>query len=84
MSLARRCWFALVVSDKWRSRGIAHHLMRNLMEVARDRDLEVMEGQVLKDNKKMLELMKSLDFKIETDPEDEAIKHVVAKLHSLA
>ena len=78
------CEFALVVSDQWRGKGIAHHLMRNLMEVARDRDLEIMEGQVLRNNKKMLELMKSLDFKIETDPEDKAIKHVVAKLHSSA
>jgi acetyltransferase len=58
--------------------------MGNLMEVARDRDLEIMEGQVLRENKKMLELMKSLDFKIETDPDDNAIKRVVAKLHSSA
>ena len=56
--------------------------MRNLMEVARDRDLDVMEGQVLSDNTKMLELMASLDFEISTDPEDNSIKHVVAQLHS--
>ena len=57
--------------------------MRNLMEVARDRDLEVMEGQVLSDNKKMLELMASLDFEISIDPDDTSIKHVVAQLHVL-
>jgi len=78
----RSCEFALVVSDQWQSKGIAHHLMRNLMEVARDRELEVMEGQVLSDNKKMLELMASLNFDIEIDPDDNAIRHVVAQLHS--
>jgi acetyltransferase len=51
------------------------------MEVARDRDLEVMEGQVLSDNKKMLELMASLNFKISIHPDDNSIKHVVAQLH---
>jgi hypothetical protein len=30
----------------------------------------------------MLELMKSLKFKIDMDPEDSAIKRVVAKLHT--
>ena len=77
----RSCEFALVVSDKWHGKGIAHHLMRNLMEVARDRELEVMEGQVLSENKRMLELMASLNFAIEIDPEDPAIRHVVAQLH---
>jgi acetyltransferase len=75
------CEFALVVSDKWQSKGIAYRLMQSLMEVARGRELEVMEGQVLSDNKKMLELMASLDFEISVEPGDSSIKHVVAQLH---
>ncbi len=75
------CEFALVVSDQWQSKGIAHHLMRNLMEVARDRDLDVMEGQVLSNNTRMLDLMRSLNFVISNDPEDERIKRVAARLH---
>ncbi len=78
------CEFALVVSDKWQSKGIAHRLMLNLMEIARDRDLEVMEGQVLSDNKKMLELMTSLNFEISIHPDDSSIKLVVAQLHKSA
>ena len=77
------CEFALVVSDQWQSRGIAHHLMRNLMEIARDRNLERMEGQVLSSNTKMLELVRSLNFRIENDPDDSAVKQVEAQLHSL-
>ena len=77
----KSCEFALVVSDKWQSKGIAHRLMRNLMEVARGRDLDVMEGQVLSNNTKMLELMASLDFEISIHPDDDSIKRVVARLH---
>ena len=75
------CEFALVVSDQWQSKGIAHHLMRNLMEVARDRDLDVMEGQVLANNTRMLDLMGSLNFEISNDPDDKQIKRVEARLH---
>ena len=78
----KSCEFALVVSDQWRGRGIAHILMRNLMEIARDRDLEIMEGQVLADNTRMLELMTLLNFEIEIDAEDPSIRHVVAQLHA--
>ncbi len=74
------CEFALVVSDKWQGRGIGHHLMRNLMDVARDRDLEVIEGQVLSNNTRMLNLMKSLNFSISNDPDDPEIKRVEARL----
>ncbi len=74
------CEFALVVSDKWQGRGIGHHLMRNLMDVARDRDLEVIEGQVLSKNNRMLNLMKSLNFSISNDPDDTEIKQVEKRL----
>jgi len=39
-----------------------------------------MEGQVLSNNNRMLTLMKSLNFAIEQDPEDNAIKRVVIGL----
>ena len=74
------CEFALVVSDKWSSRGIGHILMHDLMEVARDRNIEKMQGQVLSVNTKMLELVTSLNFQIRNDPDDMAIKQVEAIL----
>jgi acetyltransferase len=46
------------------------------MEVARDRNLEKMQGQVLSENTKMLELVASLNFQIRNDPDDLAIKQV--------
>ncbi len=74
------CEFALTVSDDWQHQGIGHLLMRDLMDVARDRDLSEMEGQVLSNNTKMLELVQTLGFKVSNDPDDQSIKHVVARL----
>ena len=51
------------------------------MEVARDRNLEKMQGQVLGNNTKMLELVESLNFQIRNCPDDVAIKQVEAILH---
>ncbi len=73
----RSCEFALVVSDRWQRRGIGHRLMDMLMEIARNRGLEEMRGEVLSNNHKMLELMKSLGFRESIDPEDPGIKRVV-------
>ena len=76
----KSCEFALVVSDKWQNRGIAHRLMTNLMEIARDRNLETMQGQVLTQNSRMLELVTSLGFEVRNDPDDALIKLVEARL----
>jgi len=74
------CEFALTVSDRWQGRGIAHHLMQDLLEVARDRNLEKMQGQVLSENSRMLELVTSLNFEVRNDPDDPAVKLVEAQL----
>jgi len=76
----RSCEFALVVSDAWQGHGIGYQLMQTLIEIARDRGLERMEGQVLSNNTRMLNLMKSLNFSIGRDPEDSGIKRVVIGL----
>ncbi|MEW8508624.1 MAG: bifunctional acetate--CoA ligase family protein/GNAT family N-acetyltransferase [Candidatus Thiodiazotropha sp.] len=76
----KSCEFALVVSDQWQRQGIGHKLMHQLMEVARDRGLDKMEGEVLSNNFKMLDLMKSLYFSITTSPDDSSIKQVVIDL----
>jgi acetyltransferase len=77
----KTCEFAIVVSDKWQGKGIARLLMQKLIEIARNRSLEVMEGQVLANNFRMLELMTSLNFEISNDPNDPGIKVVVTRLN---
>jgi acetyltransferase len=72
----KSCEFALVVSDRWQRKGIGHHLMRKLMDVARERGLEKMEGEVLRSNLKMQELVRSLNFRIGKHPDDGGIVKV--------
>ncbi|MES9940582.1 MAG: bifunctional acetate--CoA ligase family protein/GNAT family N-acetyltransferase [Candidatus Thiodiazotropha sp. 6PLUC2] len=76
----RSCEFALVVADKWQGQGIGHKLMNHLMEIARDRGLVRMEGEVLSNNFKMLDLMRSLYFQVLPYPEDNSIKQVIVEL----
>jgi acetyltransferase len=76
----RSCEFAIVVSDEWQRRGIAHRLMGQLMEAARHRDLEIMEGDVLASNHEMLELAKTLGFTVTPSADDPNIRRAVKRL----
>lgn len=57
------CEFALAISDDYQRKGIGRHLMQNLMTIAHDRGLEVMEGEILRNNSKMLKLMERIGFR---------------------
>lgn len=61
------CEFALAIADEWQRKGIGRQLMQRLMMVARDRGIEVMEGEVLANNTKMLQLCERLGFRIARD-----------------
>jgi acetyltransferase len=57
------CEFALTVADEWQSKGIGRQLMQRLMTVARNRGIEIMEGEVLSRNARMLRLCERLGFR---------------------
>jgi len=68
------CEFALVVADKWQHKGIGSYLMNALIDAARQRGFKIMDGEILANNRNMLELVESLGFKINTSPDDFGIK----------
>ncbi|MDT8449076.1 MAG: bifunctional acetate--CoA ligase family protein/GNAT family N-acetyltransferase [Wenzhouxiangellaceae bacterium] len=70
------CEFALAVADEWQGRGVGYHLMLELMKVARARRLERIHGEVLAANRHMLGLMKRLEFRTRTSPDDTELKLV--------
>ena len=70
------CEFALTVGDEFQKKGIGRYLMQNLMTVAHDRGIDVMEGEVLSSNRKMLRLMEKFGFRIVHDSEDREVVHV--------
>jgi len=70
----KSCEFALVVADEWQHRGIGSQLMTRLMDVAQERGFRSMDGEILADNQKMLDLVKSLGFHLQSSEEDPGVK----------
>lgn len=72
------CEFALVIADAWQHKGIGHKIMDTLMDIARDKGLKTMEGDVLASNRSMLSLVTSLGFVV-GEGEEPSIKKVVKR-----
>lgn len=70
----RSCEFALTIADGMQRQGIGRELMRRLMTLARERNIDVMEGEVLKNNTKMLALCTRLGFRIVRTEENDVVK----------
>ena len=70
------CEFALTVADAWQQKGIGRQLMQRLMTVARDRGIEIMEGEVLAHNSKMLRLCEKLGFRTVHRPDEPDVVEV--------
>jgi acetyltransferase len=76
----RSCEFAIVVADAWQRKGIGRRMMERLIEIARVRGLETMEGEVLAQNRDMLELAEGLGFNIGGVTGDESVRRVTLAL----
>ncbi|MBS7351294.1 MAG: GNAT family N-acetyltransferase, partial [Comamonas sp.] len=74
------CEFALVVADEFSGLGLGARLMLSIMDVARDKGLERIEGLVLANNPNMLKLMRRLGFEIRHFPDDPEFRLVVHPL----
>ena len=74
------CEFALVVADSMQGKGLGYKMMTSLMDAARSKGLRVIEGEVLENNRNMLQLMARMGFAVETSSEDRGIKKVSAAL----
>lgn len=72
------CEFALVVADAWQHKGIGHRLMGALMDIARDKGLKTMEGEVLGSNRNMLGLVTNLGFAV-SEGDEPTIRKVVKR-----
>jgi acetyltransferase len=68
------CEFAVVVADDWQHRGLARKLMGVLIETARSRGIQYMNGVFLANNDRMLKFVQRLGFVLSNDPEDSSVK----------
>ncbi|MCX7628312.1 MAG: bifunctional acetate--CoA ligase family protein/GNAT family N-acetyltransferase [Methylophilaceae bacterium] len=74
------CEFALAVADAWQGHGIGHKLMDVLMDVARQKGLAIMQGEVLAENRAMLDLATTLGFSVVPHPDDSTLKVIRKRL----
>ena len=61
----RSAEFAIVIADSWQGRGIGKRLLAKLIDIARQRSLKRLYGDILATNRPMLELVRKLGFKLE-------------------
>ena len=74
------CDFGLVTSEDVRNKGLGARLMNSLMEVAHNRGIKTMEGEVLVNNPTMLKLVRALGFEIFEHEEDEDLQRAIRQL----
>ena len=68
------CEFSLAVADEYSGQGLGSRMMLSIIEVARSRGLQEIDGLILANNQPMLRLMASLGFKISAYAEDPDFK----------
>ena len=75
------CACALVVADAWQGRGIGSNLLRKLIDVARNRGVPELFGEILATNHGMLMMVKKLGFHTERHPEDATVTRATLALN---
>lgn len=61
---------AIVVADAWQGKGIATRLLTDLRDVARQAGIHHLVASVLRENGRMLDLVRRLGFRIEPQGDD--------------
>ena len=76
----RQAEFAVALRSDWKRRGLGHLVMTRLIDVARQRGLGALVGDVSRDNEAMLDLCRDLGFSIDRHRDDPAAFRVVLHL----
>lgn len=66
----RSAEFGIAVADAWGGLGIGKRLLCQLVVAARSKGVEVMYGDVLRDNRAMLSMARSVGFAVRRHPEE--------------
>jgi acetyltransferase len=68
-----RAEYAIAVRSDWKGRGIGFLLMTRLIDIARQRGIGELVGEVLRENQPMLQMCRELGFSVVPQPADPAI-----------
>jgi acetyltransferase len=72
--------YAILVRSDLKGLGLGWLLMQIMIEYARAERMRMVEGEVLRDNTTMLRMCTELGFRVEPEPEDPGVCHVVLDL----
>src|SRR5437763_2331911 len=72
----RRAEYAIAVRSDWKGRGLGYLLMTRLIAVAREWGIGELAGQVLRENRPMLDMCREFGFSVATERTDPAIMRV--------
>ena len=76
LPVAGDCEFSVAIVDAWHGLGLARRLLEILIQRARERRFERMEGYVLATNRRMLDLAKRLGFAETASTEGPSVRTV--------
>ncbi|MDX1375474.1 MAG: GNAT family N-acetyltransferase [Burkholderiales bacterium] len=74
------CEFALAVADDWQGRGLGARLLRTLIDAAEAAGIAQIRGEVLRENRAMLRLARTLGFSVAHSPIDASALRIVRPL----
>jgi acetyltransferase len=69
--------FAVVITDAWQRRGLGTHLLQRLIDIARERKVRRLLGQVLAENDPMLRLVKRLGFRVQSTSDPSVVEAIL-------
>lgn len=80
----RAAEFAIAVRSDRKGHGLGHLLMTRLIQLAGQRGIDALVGQVLPENATMLQLCREFGFTIAIDPDDPKLRRVSKVLQNPA
>jgi acetyltransferase len=81
---SERAEYSILVDRALMRLGLGKLLMERIIHYARANGIQEIYGEVLKENKPMLQMNQALGFVVHNDPDDPGLKHVILKLHDTA
>jgi acetyltransferase len=66
--------FALIVSDRYHHQGLGTELLRRILEIGKEQNLEAILGYILNSNDPMQSICRRLGFKLQPDPDEGMLK----------
>ena len=68
------CEFSIVVGDHWQGKGLGAKLLRMCIDIAKEKGVKILWGNIMSGNERMIELCKKLGFHIQQHHWDGMVK----------